>query len=242
MKTFERLFIKAQMWLRVSWLGVLFTSLYVLISVATFRHSAYGFASLENASFAWGALSALAVDAGMALSAAGLRKERNLWLVVGLGVAAVASTYTQLLFAVTHAEPMVVAEGARWLTQASFLIDARVLVLPCLLPALSLVYAASGKGRDTQGQLIDLTQQVMNLQEIARQAQGEKDMAFRQRDRAVESVGAWQDLGKAKQAAIMAYFDPELTNAQVAGLIECHPETVKRGKREEVIGKGGSND
>lgn len=133
--------------LRGDWTTRLFFGLYICVSVATFRHSAYGFASIEGGSFWWGALSALAVDAGMMLSASGLRERRAWPLIIGLVVSALASTYTQLLYSVSAASAVSVAAGAQWLgTAARTIIDLRVLALPALLPSLSVVYAFSAKG------------------------------------------------------------------------------------------------
>lgn len=132
----------------------LFWLLYVSISVATFRHTAFGFASLEGGSFWWGALSALAVDAGMMLSASGLRHARSWSLICGLAMSAAASTFAQLLYAMSNAAVVEVAPGAEWMEGvARTIIDARVWILPALLPLLSIVYAFSAKSerreRDT---------------------------------------------------------------------------------------------
>jgi hypothetical protein len=127
----------------------LFFGLYVAVSVATFRHSAHGFASIEGGSFWWGALSATAVDVGMILSASSLRKTRNVWLVSGLIVSAVASTYTQLLYAMMTAAAVPTAAGVAWLGErATWVINVRVLILPALLPALAVVYAFAAKTGD----------------------------------------------------------------------------------------------
>lgn len=132
----------------------LFFILYVAVSIATFRHSAYGFASIEGGSFWWGALSALAVDAGMVLSASSLRKVRNVWLIIGLATSAIASTYTQLLYAMMNATAVTLADGAAWLGDyAVWIVDLRILLLPALLPALAVVYAFASKqdnGRKSQ--------------------------------------------------------------------------------------------
>lgn len=118
-----------------------FYALYVLVSIATFRHSAEGFASIEG-NIVWGALGALAVDAGMILSATGLQRERNRWLLTGLIVSALASTYTQWLFAVSHSALVEIAPGAQWMSSiAQTVINIRIIVLPALLPALAVVYA-----------------------------------------------------------------------------------------------------
>lgn len=139
-------------WLRGDWIPRLFYALYIAVAVATFRHTAFGFASIEGGSIWLGALSALAVDAGMILSASGLRHNpRNASLLIGLVVSAVASTYAQLLFSVSNAAHVDVALGAQWMTDAArSIIDWRVVVLPALLPALAVVYAFAAKTNGPQ--------------------------------------------------------------------------------------------
>jgi glucan phosphoethanolaminetransferase (alkaline phosphatase superfamily) len=138
-------------WLTGDWLPRLFLLLYIAIAVATFRHTALGFASIEGGSVVFGALSALAVDAGMILSATGLRRSRNVALIIGLIVSAVASTYAQLLYSVSTAASVSVAPGASWMNDsARTIIDLRVVVLPALLPLLSVVYAFAAKRTHAQ--------------------------------------------------------------------------------------------
>jgi len=130
------------------WLAILFAALYILVTVATLRHSAAGFASIESGHVVWGYLSALAVDVGMALSATGLRKRWRWSLFLGLVISAAASTFTQLLYAVGNAAVMPVAPGANWLGDyAQLIADVRVVVLPALLPALSIVYSFAAKSQ-----------------------------------------------------------------------------------------------
>lgn len=126
---------------QLPWLRITLFALYFLISVATFRHSAVGFASIEG-HIAWGMLSALAIDAGMILAAIGLRKTRNKWYLVGLVISAVASTYTQLLYSMAHSQTVTVAPGAVWMQSAALvIINLRIVVLPALLPGLAIVYS-----------------------------------------------------------------------------------------------------
>lgn len=135
----------------------LFFALYILISAATFRHSTIGFASLEG-SMAWGALSALAVDVLMILFAHAIRQDgfsvrsgESWGLALGLSIPALASIYTQLLFAVTEAQILQVSPGAAWMGDAAVNItNVRVVGLPALLPVLALVAALMGKHDDAQ--------------------------------------------------------------------------------------------
>lgn len=124
----------------------LFYLLYISVSVATFRHSAFGFASLEGGSFWWGALSALAVDAGMILSASSLRYTRNFWLIALLIACAFGSSFTQVLYAISNAPAVTVAPGAVWLGETAVrLINWRILLLPLFLPASAVMCAFSAK-------------------------------------------------------------------------------------------------
>jgi len=137
----------------------LFVALYLLVTIATLRHSAVGFASLEGGNVAWGYLSALAIDAGMILSATGLHKRRSFWLVIGLIVSMAASTFTQALYAVSHAGVMTVAVGAQWLgAMAQQIANARVIVLPALLPALSIVYSFASKDIGATDDAVDVAE------------------------------------------------------------------------------------
>jgi len=130
----------------------LFRVLYWTVAVATFRHSAIGFATLEGGDVALGALSAAAVDVGMMLAAERLPTVRNwraiaaICLALGLVLAAAASIYSQLLYAVTHADAVVIAAGALWMGEwAMWIANARVVVFPFLLPTLAVVYAFASR-------------------------------------------------------------------------------------------------
>lgn len=196
--------------LKQNWLTYLFYTLYVLVSVATFRHTSYGFATIESGSFWWGALSALAIDAGMILAASALRKVRNGWLVLGLCVSAVASVYTQLLYAVSEASPIVVAEGAQWLGKyAEFIANIRVLLLPALLPLLAVVYAFSAKA-ETPTKDDELQRKVDS---ILAQGMGKHDTARQ----------VWQ---------LSSNGYGEFTVPQVAELVGCSIRTAEKAREE----------
>ena len=157
---------------------------YGFVAAATFRHSAWGFGTLDSsltpdleavwripaevmnflAFWGTGMIAAFAVDAGMAGLVFAIRESRGeRWeivrLYVALGVAMTASGFTQLLYAVTHAAaaplPFNVAD---WMLPAALLIwEWRVIVLPLLLPTLGLTYAfAAGMRRgDDEGEYED---------------------------------------------------------------------------------------
>jgi hypothetical protein len=140
---------------------VLLWSVYAAIAIATFRHTAWGFGTLETTLLApiltrsgavfWitGGLSAAALDAGLAgtvlaiqLRARRGNPTRGLFFLIAF-VAAMA-TMTQLLYAVTHAVPteqVIINVAPKLQPFAQALWDYRVLVLPALLPGLSVAYA-----------------------------------------------------------------------------------------------------
>ncbi len=133
----------------------LYFTLYFLISAATFRHSMEGFASIEG-STAWGALSALAVDALMILFAHSLRRKFTWTMLLAMFIPAVASVYTQWLFAVSEAQLVTIAPGAEWLGQwAINIANIRVVLLPALLPVSALVAALVGENEQTPTVSID---------------------------------------------------------------------------------------
>lgn len=135
------------------WCGVHITAwrvLYWLVAGATFRHSMIGFATLEHGNLLLGALSAMAVDAGLLLAAERIRDRATWALGIGLFVAAFGSVYSQLLYSVTNASSLAVAPGAWWLGDvALYLIRARVVVLPLLLPVQVVVYAFASKVQES---------------------------------------------------------------------------------------------
>jgi hypothetical protein len=118
----------------------------LLIGVATLRHSAYGFASIESGNFWLGLLSALAVDVLMILFAHGLRDGFRWDYAAGLAIPSLLSIYTQLLFAVSESQAMIVAPGAEWLGGAQDILRWRVVFLPAALPILALVASLAGRG------------------------------------------------------------------------------------------------
>lgn len=186
----------------------LFYWLYVSVAVATFRHSSYGFATLEGGSVVLGALSALALDVGMILSATGLRRTRNWSLIAGLAVSAVASTYTQWLFAMMHAEAIPVAPGALWIESlARLVIDGRVVLLPALLPTLAVLYARSADVRHTEQDTIE---------QAAARIRGETDASGERAEQ------IWRLQGSNGYRKLSA--------KEVAELARCHEVTARKAK------------
>lgn len=124
-----------------------FRLLYWGTAIATFRHSALGFATVEGSLF-WGALSALAVDIAMLLAAERLRYDRGPWLIAGLVVASCACVYSQGLYMVSHAQAVKIASGAMWMEElAQRIIDLRVIIIPFLLPAQVVIFAIASQSQ-----------------------------------------------------------------------------------------------
>jgi len=127
-----------------------FRVLYFSVALYTLRHSAIGFATIEQREGVdlWAWLAALILDIGMLLAAERLRTTRSNWLILGLALSALGSAYTQLLFGVTNAKSVVIAPGATWATTfATWIIEKRVVILPVLMPVLVVVYAFASKAR-----------------------------------------------------------------------------------------------
>ena len=131
----------------------LFDVLFFIISAATFRHTTIAFASIEGTMLG-GALSAIAIDVTMYLTAVALGSNMAWWgrLTVGVGLLASAgmSAVAQLLFSVTHAEVMTVAVAAEWFGWSQQIIDYRVVVLPFSLPVFALLVTAAGKVQESE--------------------------------------------------------------------------------------------
>jgi len=197
------------LWNSVRRTVTLWRLLYLSVTVATFRHSAHGFATLEHGNVWLGALSALAVDAGMILAAESLHKLRSRWLYAGLGIAALTSIYTQLLYAVANADSIVIADGALWLGPvALWIANMRVVLLPMLLPVIVVVYSFASDARNEQESMTE-----------------EQEMAA---ERATTKIA---------QAMQLLELYPEVEHTKVADLVGCHVATVTRAE-QRLNGKG----
>lgn len=182
----------------------LFRLLYWSVAIATFRHSAIGFATLEAGNVLLGALAATAVDVGMMLAAEHVRRVHNWrtgqpwWLVGGLVLAALASIYSQLLYAVTNASAVEIAAGALWMQQAArAIVDARVIVLPVLLPTLAVVYSFASRTA---------------AEAVVAGPVPEPPSTFTER------------------ARVMLSLAPDATNGQLAQLLGCDPSVISKAR------------
>ena len=165
--------------------SVILWIVYGFVAAATFRHSAWGFGTLESslnpvarpfwifsaeamallAFWGTGVMAAFAVDAGMAGLVFAIRESRggrgeSLKLYCALGVAMAASGFTQLLYAVTHAAPAPLPFNvAAWMLPTALAIwEWRIIVLPLLLPSLGLVYAFAAGMKHGEIREIDKSQ------------------------------------------------------------------------------------
>lgn len=246
--------------LRGPWLPRLFVGLYLLIGVATLRHSAYGFASIESGNIWLGLLSALAVDVLMILFAHGLRDGFRKDYAAGLAIPALLSIYTQLLFAVSESQAMMVAPGAEWLgSSAETLQQIRVLALPAALPVLALVASLAGRGVSTHVSLKQHNRTVARLTDVKDElkAQGlELEKTRRQSEeqqgvvkdlqaetmrlkREIEAAAIWRNLPGKARARLVAGFvngDKPRKNKEIALMAGVSESVVSRalaGRKQE---------
>lgn len=156
-------------------LARLFDLLFLIISVATFRHTAAGFASIEGSAGA-GYLSAVGIDVTMYLAALALNTNLSRWGRVAVGAAllfaVLSSAVAQLLFSVTHAEALIIAPGATWFRQAQSIINWRVVWMPFSLPVFALLVSVAGKAQDVESVSVNAYRE---LQQVARNRELELD-------------------------------------------------------------------
>lgn len=133
---------------------------YWVIAAATAQHTAWGAATTmqgsgsENAPLWWfqGLAFAIAIDVSMVLVATKIRSgNRANAFRYALTFASVAllSSYFQLLYAWAHISVLPAGEGVStdWKTQLQALVDARLLIAPFALPAISIAYTIAGFGK-----------------------------------------------------------------------------------------------
>lgn len=203
-------------------LSTLFFGLYIMIAIATFRHTMIGFASIEEGNLFWGAMAALAIDAGLMLSATGLRKKRHpvafVALIFGLVVSVLASAYAQLLYSVMHAQAVEVAPGAVWLgNTATWIIEKRVVIMSALLPFLAVGYSFAAK-------TIEDDNSNWAVSHIAGGTYTNLDNKKRKRKGTVKDSckDAWLEHGL------------DQTAAYIADLVGCHFTTANKARQELI--------
>lgn len=140
----------------------IFLAVYVAISIATFYHSAWGFALLAgNPPTDWlqlagwwfiGGAQAAAIDIGMgAIVYAMLHGWERGWLVKSLFLLAGFSAYSQLVYSTAHAVAYPLGAVPEWLQWLAVALDARTVLFPLALPGFALIYAFAAKGEFSDG-------------------------------------------------------------------------------------------
>lgn len=140
----------------------IFLAVYVAISIATFYHSAWGFALLAGnpptdtfpLAFWWiiGGAQAAAIDIGMgAIVYAMLHGWERGWLVKSLFLLAGFSAYSQLVYSTAHAVAFPLGAVPDWLKWLGVALDLRTLLFPLALPGFALIYAFAAKGEFATG-------------------------------------------------------------------------------------------
>lgn len=137
---------------------LLFEAMYLSIAVTTFAHTAWAASTIfEGASpgtpfsffDSWhrtGALMAISIDVGMLIVALFLTSTRNraqtVVLSISFALLALSSFYFQVIYAMAHAEPVVAGSGVTpyWLEVLRPFVDARVVLVPALLPGFATIY------------------------------------------------------------------------------------------------------
>lgn len=147
-----------------------FEIVYLAISIATFNHTVWSAAFVFEGNppefitgtgvnvfndlianysyYGWflsGALVAIAIDAGMLISARALAKRWDWILGTAFAVGALASFFTQLLYSLHHTRQFNLGEGVSsyWNTALNPVVEARVVIIPLMLPIFALVYTAA---------------------------------------------------------------------------------------------------
>lgn len=151
----------------------LIAGVYIVIAIATFTHTTWSAANvfqgnmpghtLSLAVIWWyiqGGLVAIAIDIGMLVSADSIAKKYTKTMLMAFILAAIASAYTQLLYATHHVSVFTFGEGVTpaWQYRLQALIDARVVFMPLALPAFAIIYTISAHGvEDHQHEVIKIT-------------------------------------------------------------------------------------
>ena len=130
-----------------------FELVYLAISIATFSHTSWAFATIFEGNMPpeglalgiWtfkGALGAITIDIGMLVTAKKITKQFSLVLFLSFFVLAMASFYTQILFALHHTDVWVMGEGVSpyWQELLDPLIQGRVVLVALMLPAFATIF------------------------------------------------------------------------------------------------------
>jgi len=141
-----------------------FSGVYLAVAVATFSHTTWAAAMVfqgdrpQGNAWYWllqGALFAVAIDAGMMVTAHHLQRRdlssaARMVLIFAFAMTAIASGFTQVLYTAHHSAQFTFGAGMspEWRTRLQPLVDARVVLLPLALPVFAMVYALAGRWVD----------------------------------------------------------------------------------------------
>jgi len=130
--------------------------IYIAISLATASHSLVASATIFEGNyptttlpqifwFVSGILIAATVDVGQFITAHALAKHKSLWMLGAFVATALASAYFQLFYTSEHVDIFVWGSGVTtyWRSMLQPLIDARIVIVPSLLPVFSLIYVVA---------------------------------------------------------------------------------------------------
>ena len=172
-----------------------FKLVYWIIAIATAQHTAWGAATTmqgtqpidSNQLIGWwiqGLAFAIAIDYTMVMVATKIRNGANSrqyirirklqipinWYAIAFIVAAIGSSYFQLLYAWVHAMQLQTGTGvtAIWQERLSALIDARIIIAPFALPAIATIYTIGGlgKGGETQSKQRNVAQPMQSSRNL----------------------------------------------------------------------------
>lgn len=162
-----------------------FELLYISIAIATFTHTQYTSAlyfegapptdaAALNLWYFHGALIAIAIDIGMLLTsrfiASTTDRSEVSTLIAAFTVAALASFFTQLGYILIHTPVVTISEGVSpyWREALSKFIDARVVILPFLLPVMGTIYTVAriARTRRIMRQTRELAEQEKKLKMV----------------------------------------------------------------------------
>jgi hypothetical protein len=145
----------------------IFMLVFTTISISTFYHSSYGYASIDGLEptdgvmrVMWwikGGLSAFAVDIGMLAIIIALSKGfKSKLLDYSLIALTIFSTYVQLIFSARFSMDMDTSTKNQNIQPfMQFILDSRIIILPISLPVFSLIYGFSSKNAIIESIAID---------------------------------------------------------------------------------------
>jgi len=135
------------------------TWVYLAVAFATFTHTTWSMAITlqgvmpdDTIGQLWwglqGVLGAIAIDVGMMVTARRLSHGWSTSMAIAFAIAAVASAYTQVLYALHHASQFMYAAGVtgEWESRLNGWVNARIVLMPIALPLFATLYAIANRG------------------------------------------------------------------------------------------------